>query len=83
FTIAPQAYPYASRESVDFVVEYTIEYKNLPVFILEIKPSNTLKYYSKREEADTQIRRRIKDLSVDCPIDTLYGISAFGEQISI
>ena len=84
FTVAPQTYPIPeSRDSVDFVVEYTILYNTMPVFILEIKEPSKLSYISSRHQADRQIRRRIADISHMCKIPILYAVSAFGTNISI
>ncbi|KAJ7108777.1 hypothetical protein C8R44DRAFT_857673 [Mycena epipterygia] len=83
FTVAPQSYPLStSRETADFVVEYEILYNNVPVLIVEIKPPGNLRLPSAREEADIQIRRRIRDLSEDCLLPTLHAVSAFGTQLA-
>ncbi|KAJ7819776.1 hypothetical protein B0H14DRAFT_2835694 [Mycena olivaceomarginata] len=55
-----------SRETADFV----------------IKPPGNLRLPSAREEADTQIRRRIRDLSEDCLLPTLHAVSAFGTWLA-
>lgn len=82
FTVVPQSYPVPeSRDSIDFVIEYLIEVQNKPVLILEIKSPSNIKFLSKRQEADNQIRRRLRDIADLCPLDKLYGISAFGTDI--
>lgn len=84
FTVAPQAYPQRdTRETIDFFVEYTIEIDDKPVFIVEIKSPSKLTVSSSREEADFQLRRRLIDIAPLCPLDTLYGMSAFGTQYAI
>lgn len=82
FTVAPQSYPIPqSRDSVDFVIEYMVLLDNIPVFILEIKEPSKIKLLSARQEADIQIRRRLRDLRYECTLDKLYGVSAFGTKI--
>lgn len=84
FTVVPQSYPVPeSRDSIDFVIEYLIEIQNRPVLILEIKSPNSIKFLSKRQEADNQIRRRLRDIVDLCPLERLYGVSAFGTDICI
>ena len=84
FTVDPQSYPiHESHDTVDFIVEYTVLYDNIPVFILEIKDPSTLKYISSRHKADRQIRYRITDLYPLCRMPVLYGVSAYGTIISI
>ncbi|KAJ7656644.1 hypothetical protein B0H17DRAFT_360270 [Mycena rosella] len=83
FTVVPQSYLLStSRETADFVVEYEILYNNVPVLIVEIKPPGNLRLPTAREEADIQIRRRIRDLSEDCLLPTLHAVSAFGTQVA-
>ncbi|KAK6971404.1 hypothetical protein R3P38DRAFT_3142963 [Favolaschia claudopus] len=83
FTVAPQSYILTtSRQTADFVVEYEVHYKNIPVLIVEIKPPGNLRLPSAREEADLQIRRRIRDLSSDCLHPTLHAVSAFGTRLA-
>ncbi|KAJ6486510.1 hypothetical protein C8R47DRAFT_1128647, partial [Mycena vitilis] len=83
FTVAPQSYLLStSRETADFAVEYEILYNNVPVLIVEIKPPGNLRLPSAREEVDNQIRRRLRDLSVDCLLPTLHAVSAFGTQLA-
>jgi hypothetical protein len=50
---------------------------------MEIKPPASLLYDSKREEADEQMRRRIRDLRHELAIPALHGICAFGTQLSV
>ncbi|KAJ7089326.1 hypothetical protein B0H15DRAFT_885465 [Mycena belliarum] len=83
FTVAPQSYLLStSHGTADFVVEYEILYNNVPVLIVEIKPPGNLRLPSAREDADTLIRRRIRDLSEGCLLPTLHAVSAFGTQLA-
>jgi hypothetical protein len=52
-----------------------------PVFILEIKTGPKLGLVSAREEADLQIRRRLRDLIGICPFSKLHAISAIGTKL--
>ena len=84
FTVAPQSYPIPiSRDSIDFVIEYMVLLDNMPVFILEVKEPSRIELLSARQEADMQIRRRLRDLRFRCRLDTFYGVSAFGQQLCI
>lgn len=83
YTVAPQSYPVpSSRDSIDFVIEYLVLENDLPVFILEIKEPSKINLLSSRQEADIQMRKRLRDLVQRCPIDKLNGVSAFGSQLS-
>jgi len=82
FTVAPQSYPVPnSRNSVDFVVEYAVFYGDVPVLILEIKSADGLNLGSARQEADSQIRDRLFDLTAQCPLSVLHAVSAFGTKL--
>lgn len=88
FTIAPQTYPLDSIESIDYVLEYEEyvifdEAKSIPVFILEVKPKQSLDSPSARDVADRQIRSRFNTLLNDYPFEEFYGVSAFGPKICI
>lgn len=85
FVVAPVTEPVESRMSIDFTVgyEYVIEENNQPVLFLEIKPAYTITSKANRKSADHQMRERFIQLFERCPIDTLYGISAFGTRICI
>ncbi|KAN0129677.1 hypothetical protein V8E53_012497 [Lactarius tabidus] len=58
----------------------SLQVNQRPVLFIEIKPPASLLYDSKREEADEQIRCRIRDLRHELAIPTLHGISAFGRN---
>lgn len=82
FTVAPQSYPIPqSRDSIDFVIEYMVLLNNTPVFILEIKEPGKIELLSARQEADIQIRKRLRDLRFKCTLDKLHGVNAFGQQL--
>ncbi|KAF8222530.1 hypothetical protein L208DRAFT_1413296 [Tricholoma matsutake] len=82
FTVGPQTHPIAeSRESIDFIVEYQVFWGDAPVFILEIKTGPKLGLLSAREEADLQIRRRLRDLVGICPLPKLNAVSAIGTKL--
>ena len=69
FTVGPQAHIIAeSRESIDFLVEYQVFWGDVPVFILGIKTGPKLGLMSAREEADLQVRKRLRDLISICPL---------------
>ncbi|KAJ7254962.1 hypothetical protein B0H12DRAFT_1016675, partial [Mycena haematopus] len=55
---------------------------NVPVLIVAIKPPGNIRLPSAREDADTQTRRRLQDLSEDCLLPTLHAVSAFGTQLA-
>ena len=83
FTVGSQTYPIAeSRESIDILVEYwQVFWGDAPVFILEIRTGPKLGLVSAREEADLQIRRRLRDLIGICPLSKLHAISAIGTKL--
>ncbi|KAF8235420.1 hypothetical protein L208DRAFT_1392606 [Tricholoma matsutake] len=82
FTVGPQTHPIAeSCESIDFIVEYQVFWGDAPVFILEIKTGPKLGLLSAREEADLQIRRRLRDLVGICPLPKLNAVSAIGTKL--
>ena len=82
YTVAPQANPYNnSKESVDFIIEFHVFYDSVPVFVVEVKGSSALVYPSTREEADVQMRGRLRDLVGQCPLSNLRGVSAIGTKL--
>jgi len=62
FTVVPHFMP-ASNESADFLVLFEVLLEDKLVLILELKPPRDLRYASRREAADNQIRCRIRDWS--------------------
>jgi len=51
-----------SREATNFVLLHEVLLEDKPVFVLELKPPQDLRYPSTRGDADRQIRRRLHDL---------------------
>ena len=62
FTVVPQYLRRNSRESADFLFMFEVFLEDKPVFILEVKSPEVLRYASSREDADQQVRDRIGDL---------------------
>jgi hypothetical protein len=82
FTVGPQTHSIVeSHESINFLVEYQRFWGDAPVFILEIKTGPKLGLVPAQEEADLQIRRRLRDLVGICPLSKLHAISAIGTKL--
>ncbi|KAK0466272.1 uncharacterized protein EV420DRAFT_1510834 [Desarmillaria tabescens] len=81
YTVVPQYLKPGSRDSSGWIMTFEIVFDNRPVFILELKNPEALKFVSSRGEADDQIRRRISDLRPYCPISTLHAVSAIGTRL--
>jgi len=62
FTVVPRYLRNNSREPADFLFMLEVFLVDKPVFILEIKSPEVLRYASLREAADRQVRSRIRDL---------------------
>ncbi|KAJ7481688.1 hypothetical protein FB451DRAFT_1030529 [Mycena latifolia] len=74
----------AGRKTADHDgMVFLISYSHYPVLVLQIKPEASLGTPSARVQADDQIRSRLLDLFPECPLPTLYGISAFGRRFHI
>ena len=71
-----------AQESIDIVTVLVVQVHRHPVFFIDVKPSASLAYDSRREAADEQMRRRFRDLRQILTIPILHGISAFGTQLS-
>ena len=83
YTVAPQSYSVLdSRDSVDFLIEFEVLLEDKPVLFVEIKEPRKIAFNSAREEADNQMRKRMRDLAPSCPLDTLNGVSAFGTRLA-
>ncbi|KAF8332513.1 hypothetical protein F5887DRAFT_996703 [Amanita rubescens] len=52
-----------------------------PLLVLQLKAPGDLQSRSTREASDRQIRTRMTNLSVRCPIPVLHGISAMGTRL--
>jgi len=81
FTVVPQYLPHSDRGAADYIVLYEIQLRNMPVFVLELKPPNHLDSLSKRHDADAQLRDRMAHLSSHCPLPTLHAVSAIGTRL--
>ncbi|KAI9451965.1 hypothetical protein F5148DRAFT_1237750 [Russula earlei] len=83
YTVAPYTYSIIdSHDSVNFIIEFEVLLEDKSVLFLEIKEPAEITLKSAREEADSQMRKRMGDLAPICPLDTLNGVSAFGTQLS-
>ncbi|KAG8963101.1 hypothetical protein FRC00_007714 [Tulasnella sp. 408] len=82
FTVVPNFQESSTRDGLYLSFSLDVYLDDKPFLLVDInkRPSN-LRYISKREEADIQMRRRLHDFIGDCPISTLYGISAFGTKV--
>ncbi|KAG8930652.1 hypothetical protein FRC00_001033 [Tulasnella sp. 408] len=80
FTVVPSFQELGSPLS-DFLFTIDVYIGNQPVLLVELNKPSNLSYVSKREDADLQLRRRMRDLVRECPIHTLYGVSAFGTRL--
>ncbi|KAJ7776984.1 hypothetical protein DFH07DRAFT_1056609 [Mycena maculata] len=78
FVVSPGVYP---PRNTDPAVEFTVFYNHMPVLLLQIKPPDHLRWASAREQADTENRRRLRDLVPLCPLPKLYALSAFGTKL--
>ncbi|KAK0183782.1 hypothetical protein F5146DRAFT_1079464 [Armillaria mellea] len=81
FTVVPQYLETNSLKGADFIVMFEILLHNKPVLILELQKPSHIMYSSTRQLADDQIRQRMGDVSGQCPIPTLHGISAIGTRL--
>jgi hypothetical protein len=83
FEVVPQYFPATTgRDAVDCVVLLLIYLDSSPVFIVEVKDPNDFRFASKREEADLQMRQRVRDCADMLCIPVLHGVSAFGTKIA-
>jgi hypothetical protein len=85
FVVAPVTEPLESKMSIDFTVgyQYIVEENNKPIFFVEVKAAHLLTSKATRKNADRQMRERFEYLFDQCPIDVLYGVSAFGAHICV
>ena len=80
YEIVPQFKSPGTQESIDFVAIFLVEVNRHPVFFIEVKPTASFPYDSKRKEADEQMRNRFMELRQNLNIIILNGISAFGTR---
>ncbi|KAF8528451.1 hypothetical protein BU17DRAFT_73493 [Hysterangium stoloniferum] len=69
FTVVPQ---YPIKDPV-MLVDFVVTHKKKPVFILELKSPDKLRFFATCGTADNQMR---------CPLHVLRGASAMGTQLS-
>ncbi|KAF9503564.1 hypothetical protein BS47DRAFT_789130 [Hydnum rufescens UP504] len=84
FIVSPNYIPANIDNDTNFILSFEITLRHCTVLILEVKPPQHLLFYSVREAADEQIRRRLvdlSDLSGRAPLPVLYGISAMGTKL--
>ncbi len=82
YTVIPQSYSFLdSYGSANTIIEFEVVFEDNPVFFLQIKESQSLAVLSARGNADDQMRKRMRDLAPNCPLDTLHGVSAFGTRL--
>jgi hypothetical protein len=69
------------KDSIDFVVSYTITKNTATIFFVEVKPQKSLPGLYLRQEADDQVRKRFTQLYNSSP-SVMHGVSAFGSHCS-
>ncbi len=84
FMVVPQYQRPAVGQSIDFTTIFIVESTNTqtPIFYLEINPPGHINELSKREQADTQMRDRVRELITKLRIPKLHGVSALGVQLA-
>lgn len=68
-------------DSINVTTIFVIELQRRPVFWMEVNPSASFRFSSKRKEADSQMRKRVADMRVNLAIPVLHGVSAFGTRL--
>ena len=71
YEIVPQFKSPGTQESIDFVAIFLVEVNRHPVFFIEVKPTASFPYDSKRKEADEQMRNRFMELRQNLNITRL------------
>ncbi|KAF8506278.1 hypothetical protein BU17DRAFT_71342 [Hysterangium stoloniferum] len=80
FTVVPHYLPYSHELALFFF--YEVLFKDKPVFILELKlADDDVQCPIARENADQQVRSRIRDFHADCPLPVFHVVSAMGTQL--
>ncbi|SJL14467.1 uncharacterized protein ARMOST_17924 [Armillaria ostoyae] len=83
YTVILRSYSFSdSYGAAKAIFEFKVIFEDNPVFLLQIKGPRGLTVNSTSEKADDQMRKRMRDLAPNCPLDTLHGISAFGTRLS-
>lgn len=82
--VVPQYQRPTVGQSIDFTTIFIVESTNTqtPIFYVEIKPPGHLNELSKREQADTQMRDRVRELITELRIPKLHGVSAMGARLA-
>jgi len=62
FTVVPNFQELGSTQGSDSRMAIDVSLGNRPVLLVDLKKPSNLHYVSKREDADMQIRRRMRDL---------------------
>ena len=84
FMVVPQYQRPTMGQSIDFTTVFIVESSDTqtPIFYLEIKPPAHIDELSRREQADMQMRERVRDLLHGLRIPKLHGVSAIGTRLS-
>lgn len=84
FMVVPQYQRPTMGQSIDFTTIYVVESTNTrtPIFYLVIKPPVHINGMGRREQADTQMRDRVRDLMTELRIPKLHGVSALGVRLA-
>jgi len=84
FMVVPQYQRPTMGQSIDFTTIFVVESTNTqtPIFYLEIKPPAHINELSKREQADMQMRDRVRELITELRIPRLHGVSAIGARLA-
>ncbi|KIJ40236.1 hypothetical protein M422DRAFT_780735 [Sphaerobolus stellatus SS14] len=82
--VVPQYQRPTIGQSIDFTTIFIVVSTNTqtPIFYVAIKPPGHLNELSKREQADTQMRDRVRELITKLRIPKLHGISAIGVRLA-
>ncbi|THH15674.1 hypothetical protein EW146_g4845 [Bondarzewia mesenterica] len=68
-------------ESGDGLFAYEVRLEGKPLFIVQLKAPGDIELASARQKADTQIRSRMAEVAMTCPLPTLHGVSAMGTRL--
>ncbi|KAJ7601195.1 hypothetical protein C8J56DRAFT_769097, partial [Mycena floridula] len=81
FDVNPQWKLPQRRQSIDFVVSFTIMHNSFPLILVENKPGFDFRLDSARERAMEQIIQRLDDLGpLNHHFERLYAIQTFGKK---
>ena len=84
YMIVPQYQRPQTGQSIDFTTIFIVEHALLqtPIFYLEVKPPAHINDMSKREQADNQMRDRVREFIEELQIPRLHGVSAIGVRVA-